>query len=215
MHKQLNLEETQNCLIAWREQFDEDALTLLVTSNRGLVGYFAKRHLGKGLTFEELKSAGDEGLIRAINMFNYLENPIKAFSTYVSTAIENQMLYELRKYNKHSHVLSFEQPLGQNKAGDELTIEDIIGTDGEELIEKVISEMKIDIVREALECLTSREKQIIFLRYGMDKSNQKTQEEIAKIFGCSKTSIQRQEQKALIKMRHPRNTRKLKDFIED
>ena len=215
MSKHLNLEETQNCLIAWREQFDEDSLTLLVISNRGLVGYFAKKHLGKGLTFEELKSAGDEGLIRAINKFDYLEKPIEAFSTYVSTAIENQMLYELRKYNKHSHVLSFEQPLGQNKDGDELTIEDIIGTDGEELIEKVISEMKIDIVREALECLTSREKQIIFLRYGMDKSHQKTQEEVAKIFGCSRSQINRQEQKALIKMRHPRNTRKLKDFLEN
>lgn len=215
MSKKLSLEETKKCLIAWREQFDEDSLTLLVIYNRGLVGYFAKRHLGKGLTFEELKSAGDEGLIRAINKFNYLENPIESFSTYVSTAIENQILYELRKYNKHSHVLSFEQPLGQNKDGEELTIEDIIGTDGEELLEKVISEMKIDIVREALECLTTIEKQIIFLRYGMDKTHQKTQEEVAKIFGCSRTLISRQEQKALIKMRHPRNTRKLKDFIED
>lgn len=214
MSKKLNLEETQKCLIAWREQYDKDALTLLVTSNRGLVGYFAKRYLEKGLTLEELKSAGDEGLIRAINKFNYLENPIEKFSSYISVAIENQILYELRKYNKHSHVLSFEQPLGQNKDGDELTIEDIIGTDGEELIEKIISEMKIDIVREALECLTSREKQIILLRYGMDKFHQKTQEEVAQILGCSRNVIASQEKKALIKMRHPRNTRKLKDFVE-
>ena len=122
---------------------------------------------------------------------------------------------ELRKYNKHSHVLSFDQPIGKNKDGEEMKIEDIVGTDAEQLIEDVISEMKIDIVREALKCLTSREQQIILLRYGLDEAHRKTQDEIAEIFGCSRLTIARQEQKALVKMRHPRNTRKLKDFIED
>lgn len=120
-----------------------------------------------------------------------------------------------KKYNKHSHVLSFDQPIGQNKDGDEMTIEDLIGTDANQLIEDVISEMKIDIVREALQCLTSRERQIILLRYGLDDTHKKTQDEIAEIFGCSKSLIAKQEKKALIKMRHPRNTKKLKDFIEE
>lgn len=43
----------------------------------------------------------------------------------------------------------------------------------------------------------------------------KTQDEVAKILGCSKTTIVKQEQKALIKMRHPRNTRKLKEIIDE
>ena len=215
MAKRLTLEETKQYLIAWRENFDENALALLVMSKRGLVGYIAKKYLGNGLTFDELKSAGDLGLINAINKFNYYEREIEGFNAYISTAIENTILLELRKYNKHSHVLSFDAPLGQNKDGDELTIEDIVGTDAEELIENVISEMKIDIVREALQCLTSRERQIILLRYGMDEAHKKTQEEVAQIFGCSKRTIANQEQKALIKMRHPRNTRKLKDFIEE
>ena len=74
--------------------------------------------------------------------------------------------------------------------------------------------MKLEIVKEALSCLTSREKQIIFLRYGLDEMNKKTQEEIASILGCSLRSIINYEKKALTKMRHPKNTRKLKDFIE-
>lgn len=49
----------------------------------------------------------------------------------------------------------------------------------------------------------------------MDDVHRKTQEEVAQMLGCSQTSIAKQEQKALIKMRHPRNTRKLKDFIDD
>lgn len=215
MARRLSLEETKNCLRAWRELADEEALEVLTICNGGLVGFFAKKYLGKGLTFEELQSAGNEGLINAINKFDYNERAIEGFSSYISIAIENQMKMELRKYNKHSHVLSFDQPIGQNKDGDEMTIEDLVGTDAEQLIEDVISEMKIDIVREALQCLTSREQQIILLRYGLDEAHKKTQDEVAEIFGCSKTTIAKQEQKALIKMRHPRNTRKLKDFIED
>lgn len=215
MSRLLTLDETEKYLKLYREFANEDALTLLVTCNSGLVRFFAKIYLGKGLTYDELVSAGNEGLIKAINKFDYEERDIQGFSTYISVAIENAMKYELRKYHKHSHVLSFEQPLGQNKDGDELTIEDIVGTDAEELMEDVISEMKIDIVREALKSLTSREQQIIFLRYGLDDVHRKTQEEVAQMLGCSQTSIAKQEQKALIKMRHPRNTRKLKDFIDD
>lgn len=215
MIRKLSLEETKKCLRAWREFSDKEALEVLMVCNGGLVVFFVKKYLGKGLTFDELKSAGDEGLLRAINKFDYNERAIEGFSSYISIAIENQMKMELRKYKKHSHVLSFDQPIGQNKDGDELKIEDLVGTDANQLIEDVISEMKIDIVREALQCLTSRERQIILLRYGLDDTHKKTQDEIAEIFGCSKSLIAKQEKKALIKMRHPRNTKKLKDFIEE
>lgn len=215
MAKILSLDETKKCLIAWREFSDKDAIEVLMVCNGGLVGFFSKKYLGKGLTFDELKSAGNEGLLRAINKFDYKERKIEKFSSYISVAIENQIRIELKKYNKHSHVLSFDQPIGQNKDGDEMTIEDLIRTDADQLIEDVISEMKIDIVREALQCLTSREQQIILLRYGLDDTHKKTQAEIAEMLDCSKSVIAEQEQKALIKMRHPRNTKKLKDFIEE
>ena len=215
MTRRLSLDETKKSLRAWRELADEDALEVLIICNVGLVGFFAKKYLGKGLTFEELQSAGNEGLLNAINKFDYKERAIEGFSSYISIAIENQMKMELKKYNKHSHVLSFDQPIGQNKDGDEMKLEDLVGTDAEQLIEDVISEMKIDIVREALQCLTSREQQIILLRYGLDEVHKKTQDEVAEIFGCSKATIAKQEQKALVKMRHPRNTRRLKDFIEE
>lgn len=215
MSRKLTADETRNCLRLWREHADEEALELLIICNNGLVKYIAKKYLGNGLTFDELEAAGIDGLFNAINKFDYEERAIEGFSSYISIAIENQMKNELRKYRKHSHVLSLDQPIGQNKDGDEMKIEDIVGTDAEQLLENVISEMKIEIVREALQCLTSREQQIIFLRYGLDDVHKKTQNEVAEIFGCSKATIAKQEQKALVKMRHPRNTRKLKDFIDD
>ena len=215
MTKKLNLEQTYQYLIKWRELNNQEAQTILVTSNIPLVGYFVKKHLNQGLSFDELKSAGIEGLINAINKFDYINNDIRCFSSYISMAIDNQIKNEIKKFKKHSHVLSFDEPIGHNKDGDEMTVEDIIGTDSEEILENVISAMKIDIVRQSLKCLTSRERKIILLRFGLDEHHRKTQVEVAKMFGCSKELISKQEQKALIKMRHPRNTRKLKDFIDD
>ncbi len=213
--KRLTLKETEKSLRAWRELSDENALLLLIEGNMGLVVTIAKKLSNTGLSFDDLVSSGKEGLLRAINKFNYKERAIEGFSSYIGVAIENGMLMELRRYNKHKNVLSLEQPIGQNKDGEEMRVEDLVGTDAEQLIEDVISEMKIDIVREALQCLTSREKQIILLRYGLDETHKKTLDEVAEIFGCSTPTIASQEQKALVKMRHPRNTRKLKDFIDD
>lgn len=214
MFSELPLEQIELYLKNWRENKDEKSLETLIIYNSGLVIFYVKKYLGRGLTFDELKSAGNEGLLRAITKFNYKEFPIKSFTSYVSSTIENQIKAELKQYNKHKHVLSFEQPIYQNKDGDEIKIDDIIGTDADELLDNIIDKMKIDIVRDSLKCLTTREKQIILLRYGFDDAHKKSQEEIAKLFGCSKESIGRQERKALVKMRHPRNTKKIKDFIE-
>lgn len=214
MDNRLTLEETEKYLIEWRDYHDERALEKLIKNNEGLLKYIARRYLNKGLTYDELVSAGTEGLLKAINMFDYIDKSVSSFSSYAGTAIENEMRFELKKYKKHNHVLSLEQPIGQNNDGDELTLEDIIESDDEELIEDIISNMKNEIVRDALNCLTSREKQIILLRYGLDDEHSKTQEEVAQIFNCSQTMIVKQEQKALIKMRHPKNTKKIKDFID-
>lgn len=210
----LTLDETKNYLVAWREHNDKSALESLIISNTGLIIFFVRKYLVKGLSFEELKSAANLGLLNAINKFNYKERAIEGFSTYISISIENAIKTDLIKYNKHKDVISFDQPISHSKDGDELKIEDILGTYSEQLIEDIISEMKIDIVKEALSCLTSRERQIILLRYGLDETHKKTQEEVAKLFGCSKSTILKQEQRAILKMRHPRNTKKLKDFIE-
>ena len=215
MAKVLSLDETKELLKRWREEKNIKTYVKLVVGNSGLVSYIAKKYLGKGLSFEELVSAGNLGLINAINMFDYQERDIKGFSTYIGISIENAMLGELRKYNKHSHVMSIYEPIGTNKDGEDITLEDILATDDDELLDKVISEIKSDIIKEALRSLTTREQKIILMRYGLDDKYKKTQGEIAKILGCSKQTIATQEQKALVKMRHPRNTKKLKDFIEE
>lgn len=212
MSKTLNDEQNLNYLKLWRENNDEDALTLLVVSNRGLVKCISAKYINSGVPFDDLVSSGNEALIRAIYRFDYHNYSIQTFSTYISKAIESGILKELRIYNKHNQVLSFDDPLGYNKNGDELKVEEIIGTEPEKLLNDVVNEMKIEVVREALKCLTSRERQIILLRYGLNEQNKKTLKEIGNLLGISGQAVSQIEQKALMKMRHPRNTRKLKDF---
>lgn len=215
MKKILALEDVEKLLRAWRESNDKEALNLLVAGNGGLVGFFAKKHLGKGLSFEELISAGNVGLLNAINIYDYEGRGMQTFRSYISVSIENGMLMEIRRYKKHSHVMSLNEPIGTSKDGDELTLEDILSTDPDVLIDNVIEGMKNDIVKDALKSLTTREQKIILLRYGLDDDHRKTQEEVAEILGCTKATVSNQERKALIKMRHPRNTRKLKNLIEE
>ncbi|MEG1597053.1 MAG: sigma-70 family RNA polymerase sigma factor [Bacilli bacterium] len=111
--------------------------------------------------------------------------------------------------------MSISEPIGHNKDGDEMSIDDIIGTEPDELINSVIANIKNEIVREALKKLTTKEQKIILLRYGLADDKNLTQGEIAEMYNESQSYIACQEQKALIKMRHPKITRKLKDFIDE
>lgn len=210
-----DLEKSKKNIILWRQYKDQDAVTEIIKDYKGFVIMFVRRYLGQGLSFEELESAGMLGLLNAINKFDYINIGMEAFSTYAGLAIERTIQYDLKKYKKHSHVLSLNEPIGQNKDGDDLKIEDIIGTDEEELLEEVISNIKSEILRNALKSLTTKEQKIILLRFGLDDIHAKTLDEIASMFNCTGESIRIQEKKALIKMRHPRNTRKLKDFIDE
>lgn len=211
----LTNDEIKILLERWRYNNDKDALSELVICNMRLVYAIAKKYVVEYplIDADDLHSNGKLGLIRAINKISMSEN-IEYFYPYVSCAIKNSMNEVVRSYNKHKHVMSFNEPMYQSKDGDEINLEDLLGCDVDELINQVISKIKIDIVREALQCLSSKERQIILLRYGMAEEERLTQQEIANILGYSKNWVFRHEQKALIKMRHPRNTLKLKDYIE-
>lgn len=211
----LSKEETKKLLELYKNHGNKDAFSKLVEYNLGLVKFFCTKYKESGLSYDDMYSIGSEALVRAIMLFQ-IEKGCDAFSSYISITINYSIINEIKKYNKRkSFEKSLEEPIGSSKDGDELRLEDILGTDPNKLTDDVIEEMKIDVVRESLKCLTHREQQIILLRYGLDDKNRKTQEEVAKYFDCTPQAIAYQEKKAIMKMRHPRNTKKLKDFVED
>lgn len=214
MSKILSLDETKELLVAWRENGDREAYTSLAVYNFGLVNTIAQRFYGSGVDYNDLFSAGTEGLIKAINKFDYEKYSIGAFSNYASTSIENQIGMELRSYNKHKHVISFEEQIDLGDEGDHIQVSDLIGSDDEEICDLIISKMKADIIREVLKCLTPRERQIIIMRYGLDEQNCKTQKEIANGMGCTRAWISRQEKSALLKLRRPENVKRLKLYYD-
>lgn len=198
-------------LILWREKNDENALVDLINNNIKLVFFFANKFLDNGLTFEELTSAGIEGLLKAINHYDYTDDT-NAFSTYIGLSIKRTIEREVNRYEKHTHVLSLEQAIIKKYDEDEiLKIEEVIGTDPEQVVEEAMSNIKNTVIKDILKQLTPKEQAVIILRYGIEE---KSLAEIAEMFNCTRQAVYDREKSALKKLRHPKNIERLRDFID-
>ena len=65
-----------------------------------------------------------------------------------------------------------------------------------------------------LDTLSSREKNVLKLRFGLDDGRARTLEEVGKEFNVTRERIRQIEAKALRKLRHPSRSKKLKDYLE-
>ena len=65
-----------------------------------------------------------------------------------------------------------------------------------------------------LDTLTSREQQVLRLRFGLDDGRARTLEEVGQVFGVTRERIRQIEAKALRKLRHPSRSKKLKDYLD-
>ena len=81
--------------------------------------------------------------------------------------------------------------------------------------EYAINEVLKDIITDALNTLTDREKQVLKLRFGLEDGTSRTLEEVGNIFGVTRERIRQIEAKALRKLKHPSRSKKLKDFLND
>jgi RNA polymerase primary sigma factor len=69
-------------------------------------------------------------------------------------------------------------------------------------------------VEDVLASLTSRERKVLILRFGLDDGRARTLEEVGREFGVTRERIRQIEAKALRKLRHPSRSKKLKDYLE-
>ena len=212
MVERLSLDETLEQLKKWHEYGDKEALTLLVLSNQRLVKHFARKYGNEVISVEDLESISNEALIRAINSFDYINKPIQGFPSYIMTAIQHQISIEFRSNNKHRHVLSLNQPIHEDKDGETINLEGMIGFDLEEDLNRA---MQASALEEALQHLNPKQRQILTLRYGLVDRQNRTFEEVGDILGCTRQAVSQQEKKALQKLRKPIYARKLGGFIID
>ncbi len=177
----------------------QDARNKLIEHNLRLVVYIAKRFENTGINIEDLISIGTLGLIKAINTFCSDKN-IK-LATYASRCIENEILMYIRKISgKHCEV-SIDEPLNVDWDGNELLLSDILGSDEEPAASSIMKEEEKSAIRDAVNSLDERERQIIILRYGLEGKEEMTQKDVADLLGISQSYISRLEKKIIDRLR--------------
>ena len=201
----LETDEEKCCLIALVDKnvamSKEQAKKQLIEHNRRLVVYLAKKFENTGVCVEDLISIGTIGLIKGINTFNP-EKKIK-LATYASRCIENEILMYLRRNNRVKLEVSFDEPLNTDWDGNELLLSDILGTDEDVIYKDLETEVEISLLKKAMLSLNERERQIIELRFGVNRVENKelTQKEVADILGISQSYISRLEKKIMARLK--------------
>jgi len=199
----LETDEEKCCLIALVDKnvamSKEQAKKQLIEHNLRLVVYLAKKFENTGVCVEDLISIGTIGLIKGINTFNP-EKKIK-LATYASRCIENEILMYLRRNNRVKLEVSFDEPLNTDWDGNELLLSDVLGTDDDIVNRGLEDKAEKQILLEAMQKLSKREKQIIIMRFGLFGKNEKTQREVAELLGISQSYISRLEKRIVAKLK--------------
>lgn len=194
----LKPEEEQSWIDAL-DRGDERAKQVLIEHNLRLVVYLARRFENTGVGIEDLISIGTIGLIKAVNTFK-AEKKIK-LATYASRCIENEILMHIRKISGQKQEMSLDEPINTDWDGNELLLSDILGTDGDTVTGPLEDDADHQLLREALERLPQREREIMVLRYGLDGCREKTQKEVAELMGISQSYISRLEKRIVTRLR--------------
>ena len=171
----------------------------LIEHNLRLVVYIAKKFENTKTGIEDLISIGTIGLIKAVNTFK-TDKKIK-LATYASRCIENEILMFLRKSSSQKSEISIDEPLNIDWDGNELLLSDILGTDEDTVSRKMEDNAEKQILKEAMKKLTSREKNIMNLRFGLEGRDEKTQKEVADMLGISQSYISRLEKRIILKLK--------------
>ena len=195
----LSKEEERAYLIKAQEG-DEAARNKLVEHNLRLVVFLAKKYENTGYDIEDLVSIGSIGLIKGINTYK-LDKNIK-LATYASRCIANEILMFLRKNKKRKSEISFEDALNYDAEGNELHLEDILGTEEDTVIKEYEEKINKELLEKELSSLPPRDKEIMILRYGLNNSKEYTQKEVADKLGISQSYISRIEKKVIKKLQN-------------
>ena len=176
---------------------DLKARDKLIEHNLRLVVYLSKKYENTKVELEDLVSIGTIGLIKGINTYKNDKN-IK-LATYASRCIDNEILMYLRKNKKRKADVSLDESLSFDSEGNELHLEDILGTE-KDIVTKDLEENDMrKIMLKEIGKLNERDKQIMVLRYGLNDTKEYTQKEVAELLGISQSYISRIEKKVISK----------------
>ena len=182
------------------EAGDPNAKDVLIERNLRLVAHIARKYTGPNTSQEDLISIGTIGLIKAIN--TYTSKRAARLATYAARCIENEILMSIRTSKKNKQEVSISLPIGIDKDGNEISFNDILGTDPDEIVDNLNLKFQVRELYGVIDkVLSPREREIINLRYGLDGQGPRTQREIAASMDIGRSYVSRIEKKALSKLR--------------
>ena len=179
---------------------DIHARDVLIEHNLRLVVFLAKKYENTKVDLEDLVSIGTIGLIKGINTFKPDKN-IK-LATYASRCIDNEILMYLRKIKKSKTEVSIDASLSLDAEGNELHLEDILGTDADIVTKGIEEETDKKLMLDEVMKLNPRDRDIIILRYGLMGHKELTQKEVAELLGISQSYISRIEKKVIRRLKN-------------
>lgn len=178
----------------------QEAKNVLVERNLRLVAHIAKKYANTGKNPDDLISIGTIGLIKSVNTYNRSKSV--RLATYAAKCIENEILMNIRTTKKTKIEISLNDPIGTDKDGNEISFNDILGTDTDSIIDDIDGKMQVKKLHGAIRSLLrDREKLVIVKRFGLAGENAKTQREVAKELGISRSYVSRIEKKAILKLK--------------
>ena len=196
--KPLTAEEERH-YVALAAQGDLAARNVLIERNLRLVAHIMKKYYAHTSDQEDLISIGTIGLIKAVNTFTPERN-IK-LATYASRCIGNEILMYLRKTSSRRQEASIDEPLNVDSDGNELLLSDVLGTDENQVGQRLEQDAERAVLRRSVERLSARERQIMELRFGLVDGVEHTQKEAADAIGISQSYISRLEKRIIRDLR--------------
>ena len=174
---------------------DESVREELITHNLRLVVYIARKFDVAGAGIEDLISIGTIGLIKAVKTYSPEKN-IK-LATYASRCIENEILMFIRKNSQLKGELSLDEPLNTDWDGNELLLSDVLGSDPDMVGMNVERDDECRMLRIVLDKLPKRDREIMYMRFGLDGQREHTQKQVADSMNISQSYISRLEKKII------------------
>ena len=191
--------EEEKIYIERYENGDEEARNILIERNLRLVAHVCKKYTTANVEQDDLISIGTIGLIKGIKSFDSSKGV--RLATYVSRCIENEVLMHLRAIKKINSEVSLEDTIGKDKDDNTVSLQEVINTSEKSIEDEVDLKFKVKKLYEKMkEVLKDREKLILEMRFGLDGTKPKTQNQIAKYLGISRSYVSRIETKAINKL---------------
>ncbi|TDA70133.1 MAG: RNA polymerase sporulation sigma factor SigK [Clostridia bacterium] len=188
-------EEEEAGFLARLAQGDEEARSVLIERNLRLVAHITRKFEGSGEDMDDLISIGTIGLIKAINTYDTGKNT--RLATYAARCIENEVLMHLRATKKYRGEVSLYDPIGVDKEGNEITLIDVLGNDEDSVVESVENYYEQERMLKYMQRLDQREKHILEMRYGLFSGLRRTQRDIARKLGISRSYVSRIEKRVI------------------